>query len=115
MLRRVAVLGTDISEEISSSFIRVTKIGELGSTLAVTSCLENVSSLTFHNPIGLHDVLRDNFPCLCVADVGSSQETHPWASTAYYGDSFTSHVFTLHFNMRQETKNYLILMVTNTP
>jgi hypothetical protein len=37
MLRRVAIVRTDVSEELSSSFIRVTKIGELGTTLAVTS------------------------------------------------------------------------------
>jgi hypothetical protein len=33
----VALVGTDVSEELSASFIRVTKIGELGTTLAVTS------------------------------------------------------------------------------
>jgi hypothetical protein len=37
MLRRVALVRTDISEELSAAFIRVTKIGELGTTLAVTS------------------------------------------------------------------------------
>jgi hypothetical protein len=37
MLRRVAVVRTDVSEELSAYFIRVTIIGELGSTLAVTS------------------------------------------------------------------------------
>jgi hypothetical protein len=37
MLRRVALVRTDVSEELSDSFIRVTKIGELGTTLAVTS------------------------------------------------------------------------------
>jgi hypothetical protein len=37
MLRRVALERTDVSEELSASFIRVTKIGELGTTLAVTS------------------------------------------------------------------------------
>jgi hypothetical protein len=37
MLRRVALVRTDISEELSVSFIRVTRIGELGTTLAVTS------------------------------------------------------------------------------
>jgi hypothetical protein len=36
-LRRVALVTTDVSEEISASNIRVTKIGELGTTLAVTS------------------------------------------------------------------------------
>jgi hypothetical protein len=35
MLRHVALVKTDVSEELSASFIRVTRIGELG-TLAVT-------------------------------------------------------------------------------
>jgi hypothetical protein len=33
MLRRVALVSTDVSEELGSSFIRVTGIGELGTTL----------------------------------------------------------------------------------
>jgi hypothetical protein len=37
MLRRVALARTDVSEERSASFIRVTRIGELGTTLAITS------------------------------------------------------------------------------
>jgi hypothetical protein len=37
MLRRVALVRTDVSEELSASFIRETRIGELGTTLAVTS------------------------------------------------------------------------------
>jgi hypothetical protein len=37
MLRRVTPVRTDVSEELSASFIRVTRIGELGTTLAVTS------------------------------------------------------------------------------
>jgi hypothetical protein len=37
MLRRVALVRTDGLEELSASFIRVTSIGELGPTLAVTS------------------------------------------------------------------------------
>jgi hypothetical protein len=37
MLRRVALIRTDVSEELSSSFIRVTRIGELGTTVEVTS------------------------------------------------------------------------------
>jgi hypothetical protein len=35
VLRRVAFVRTDVSEEHSSSFIRVTRIGELGTKLAV--------------------------------------------------------------------------------
>jgi hypothetical protein len=37
MLRRAALVRTDVSEVLSASFIRVTRIGELGITLAVTS------------------------------------------------------------------------------
>jgi hypothetical protein len=36
MLRRVAVVRTGVSEELSASIIRVTRIGELGTTMAVT-------------------------------------------------------------------------------
>jgi hypothetical protein len=34
-LRRAALVITDVSEELSASFIRMTGIGELGTTLAV--------------------------------------------------------------------------------
>jgi hypothetical protein len=37
MLRCVASIRTNFSEELRASFIRVTRIGELGTTLAVTS------------------------------------------------------------------------------
>jgi hypothetical protein len=37
MLRRVALVRTDVSEELSASFIRMTRISELRTTLAVTS------------------------------------------------------------------------------
>jgi hypothetical protein len=36
MLRRVALVRTDVSEELSASFIRVTRIDELGTTRAAT-------------------------------------------------------------------------------
>jgi hypothetical protein len=42
MLRSVALVRTDVSEERSASFIRVTRIGELGTTLAVTSNLRRL-------------------------------------------------------------------------
>jgi hypothetical protein len=37
MLCRVALVRTDVSEELSASFIRVSIIGELGTTPVVTS------------------------------------------------------------------------------
>jgi hypothetical protein len=37
MLRHVALVRTDVSRELSASLVRVTGIGQLGTTLAVTS------------------------------------------------------------------------------
>jgi hypothetical protein len=37
MLHRVALVRTDVSEEVSASIIRMTMIDELGTTLALTS------------------------------------------------------------------------------
>jgi hypothetical protein len=37
MLRSMALVRTDVSEELSASIIRVTRIGELGTMLAVIS------------------------------------------------------------------------------
>jgi hypothetical protein len=48
MLRRVALVRTDVSEELSTSFIRVTRIGELG-TLAVTSNRNTLRSYNIHS------------------------------------------------------------------
>jgi hypothetical protein len=42
MLRRVALVRTVVSEELSDSFIRVTRIGELGTTLAVTNSVRRL-------------------------------------------------------------------------
>jgi hypothetical protein len=44
MLRRVALVKTDVSEELSASFIRVTRIGELGGA----KFLRNVGSYKSH-------------------------------------------------------------------
>jgi hypothetical protein len=44
MLCRVALERTDVSEELSASFIRVTRVGELGTTLDVTSNRRIVTS-----------------------------------------------------------------------
>jgi hypothetical protein len=50
MLRRVALVRTDVSEGLSTSFIRVERIGQLGTTLAVTSnrrTLRNIQKTPF--------------------------------------------------------------------
>jgi hypothetical protein len=54
MLRRVVVVTTDVSEELSTSIIRVTRIGELG-TLAVTSNRRTLRRNTNVNRKGITD------------------------------------------------------------
>jgi hypothetical protein len=48
MLRRVTLVRTDVSEELSASITRVTRICELGTTLAVTSnrCMHQLLVMT---------------------------------------------------------------------
>jgi hypothetical protein len=48
ILRRVALVRTDISEKLSASFIRVTRIRELGTTLAVTSNRHTLRRIPSH-------------------------------------------------------------------
>jgi hypothetical protein len=45
LLCHVALVRTDVLEELSASFIRVTRIGEQGMTLAITSHRRSVRQL----------------------------------------------------------------------
>jgi hypothetical protein len=56
MLRYVALVRTDVSGELSASFIRSTRIGELGSTQAVTtdSCHPDEGGARFLRNVGFH-------------------------------------------------------------
>jgi hypothetical protein len=63
MLHRVALVRTDVSEELSASIIRVTRIGEIGTTLAVTSNRRKLRRNTklvlyFHHLIFLRSLRR---------------------------------------------------------
>jgi hypothetical protein len=51
MLRRLSPVRTDVSEELSASFIGVTGIGELGTTPAVTNNRRTLRRTTLHRAI----------------------------------------------------------------
>jgi hypothetical protein len=53
MIRRVALVRTDVSEERGASIIRVTRIGELGKTLAVSSNRHNAATKYSQEPRGV--------------------------------------------------------------
>jgi hypothetical protein len=62
MLRRVALLVTDVSEKLSASIIRVTKIGELGTTLAELATdarYEEIQCISCHPDNGGTKFLRN--------------------------------------------------------
>jgi hypothetical protein len=63
MLRRVALVGTDVSEELSASIIRVTRLGELRITLAVTSNRRTLRRNILYISSTLAAVTEDSDPC----------------------------------------------------
>jgi hypothetical protein len=103
MLRRVALVRTDVSDEPSTSFIRVTRISELGTMLVLTSSRHtlrrNISSI-------LHSHRRENVKsymtlgAVCGATLkltelyeahsggGGGQEVSS-ANFQWHGDSYT--------------------------
>jgi hypothetical protein len=68
MLRRVALVRTDVSEEISASTIRMTRIGELG-TLAVT----NNRRALWRNTCTKYKMRRTSFSYSCHPDNGGAK------------------------------------------
>jgi hypothetical protein len=62
MLRRVGLVITDVSEESSASIIRVTRIGELGRTLAVISNRRTLCTRERKSATGL--VTLDTYLCM---------------------------------------------------
>jgi hypothetical protein len=71
MLRRVVLVRTDVTEELGSSFIRMTRIGELGTTLIFTASVVPSSpilvtlmkeALSFSDTLVLTKTTRRNIP-----------------------------------------------------
>jgi hypothetical protein len=60
ILRRVVLVRTDVSEELSASFIRVIRIGELGRTLALTSNRRRATLRNIPEDAILHSHRREN-------------------------------------------------------
>jgi hypothetical protein len=72
MFRRVGLVRTDVLEELSASFIRVTRIGELGTTLAVTSNRRTLRRNFLQEP---YDVTSQKTPFFIVIAVKTSNLT----------------------------------------
>jgi hypothetical protein len=84
----VALVRTDISEELSASFIRVTRIGELGTTLAVTSNRRTLRKKIFRN-VGSYK-----------SHTVTSQKTPFFIATAVKTSNLTQHLGTSRVKLR---------------
>jgi hypothetical protein len=74
MLRRVALVRTDVLEELGASFIRVTRIGELGTNLAVTS---NRGTLRRYTSLGISSQ-RASVASSSSSSFGATALGEPW-------------------------------------
>jgi hypothetical protein len=87
MLRRVAPVRTDFSEELRFSFIRVTRIGELGTTLAVTSnrrTLRRNTKCNIPEDTILHSHRRENLKFYMIMPSFTHAEIRNWIGSQVY-------------------------------
>jgi hypothetical protein len=82
MLRRIALVRTDVSKELSKSFIKLTRIGELGTKLAVTSNRHTlrrnvilVFNMTLRFMSTLPDFIITHIPCFCLIAILKCKDT----------------------------------------
>jgi hypothetical protein len=105
VLRRVALVRTDVSKELSGSIIKVTRIGELGTTLAVTS-----------NFVLLHSVrwllvTANVVPCSLILVTlmmeAPSSSKHRFLQESH--DLTSQKISILHSRRRENLKSYIAL------
>jgi hypothetical protein len=63
ILRRLALVRTDVSEGLSASFIRVTRIGEGGARFLRKAVLTRVTRRNIPEDTILHSHRRENLKC----------------------------------------------------
>jgi hypothetical protein len=103
LLRRVALVRTDVSEEPGASFIRVTKVGELGTTQAATS---NRRTLRRNSISSQRTSVASFFVTLMNEAPGSSETSVLTRATRRNNPEDTI----LHSHRRENLKSYIVFM-----
>jgi hypothetical protein len=95
ILRHVALVRTDVSEEYRASFFRVTRVGELGTSLGVTS-----KRRTLRKPLQeLHGVTSQKTPFFIVTAVKTSNITYFSSLILVFTASIISRTFHPHLHL----------------